>query len=228
LSTALVQYEVETYYIAQGLILPDYPNHQVGHVVLESKRRLNLLTCQSLTCRTHWAPWPWTHCPAQPAASPATRTCCHQHYKDALLVTTLQQYWIGLITSVNSWPNFEWLDTTIAAIPFVAAPPPPPPATVNPSQPVLPLTTFANWGVMTFEAGNTTTLAEPNNYASPPELCVACNYSQLSNRTWPWADNNCGMQLPFICRIARKWPTAAGLRLMLCCSRVPIKHVSAA
>ena len=115
-------------------------------------------------------------------------------------------YWIGLTSSANSWPNFEWLDTTLEAIPLVMAPPPPPPAASNPAQPVLARTTFANWGTMTFGAGNSTTLAEPNDYASPPELCVAANYSQVTNLTWPWADNNCGLQMPAICRLTGESP----------------------
>jgi hypothetical protein len=124
-----------------------------------------------------------------------------------------QTYWIGLRATANSYPNFAWLDSTIAAIPLVLAPPPPPPVAETPLDPVLPPDTYFNWGTLltpnSSNASEILSFPEPNNFAMPPELCGAANYSQVTNVTWPWTDVGCGMDMPFICRQTRE-PTCAG------------------
>ncbi len=115
----------------------------------------------------------------------------------------LQQYWLGLATALSSWPNFEWVASRMPQLPMVAAPPPPPPATGTVDPPVLPPDSYTNWGALLLTNG--TSLVEPNNAVSPPELCGVGNYSQVTNVTWPWADASCELQLPFMCRVTRGW-----------------------
>lgn len=133
-----------------------------------------------------------------------------------------QTYWLGLRTTLNSHPNFDWVDGTIPAIPLVLAPPPPPPDVDTPQEPVLSPDTYYNWGTLqAVNASNTSevlTYPEPNNFAMPPELCGAANYTQVTNGTWPWTDVNCGLQMPFMCRQTREWHSwlAPAMLLLIC------------
>ena len=43
---------------------------------------------------------------------------------------------------------------------------------------------------------------EPNNL-NPPEDCVVGNFTEAFNGAWGWADVNCGLELPYICRVIR-------------------------
>jgi hypothetical protein len=43
-------------------------------------------------------------------------------------------------------------------------------------------------------------LQEPNNFERKPELCAAANASQTYSMAWGWADQNCGVKMPFMCK----------------------------
>jgi hypothetical protein len=173
---------VEAYYISMGFLLPAYSVHKVrGSLWALAQHNLG----RSVRLRGH---------PMRPS-EPANH---------ATGPPPPQTYWMGLRSTLNGYPNFEWIDNTIPAIPLIMAPPPPPPDTGTIMDPVYPPKTYQNWGNLTLSNG--TGVAEPNNLVSPPELCVACNYTQVSNVTWAWADASCGIQMPFMCRQTRGWP----------------------
>jgi hypothetical protein len=93
-------------------------------------------------------------------------------------------YWMGLNTS--SWPNFTWLDRSLAP-------------DYN--------STYTHWGL--------SPTPEPNNRPNPPELCAGANISQAfstlpNNSAWGWSDANCSLSYNFICKILREPPRPAG------------------
>jgi hypothetical protein len=91
-----------------------------------------------------------------------------------LLPAWHKAYWIGLSTeSTRSWPRFQWLDGT--------------PGPDN--------MTYLHWGTMSPQG-----LQEPNNFERKPELCAAANASQTYSMAWGWADQNCGVKMPFMCK----------------------------
>ncbi len=51
---------------------------------------------------------------------------------------------------------------------------------------------------------------EPNNL-NPPEDCVVGNVTEAFSGAWGWADVNCDLELPYICRVIR-----GCLRLVMC------------
>lgn len=60
---------------------------------------------------------------------------------------------------------------------------------------------YQHWGSYPVDA--TTSLPEPNNIDNP-EYCAVANYSQRygAPQVWAFADANCGIRAPFICRIS--------------------------
>jgi hypothetical protein len=86
-------------------------------------------------------------------------------------------YWLGLVAdrALGSW---RWLD-------FLPAPS---------------LRSYQHWGSITLATGRA--VPEPNNLG-PPETCAVANASQAFDEpaAWGWADANCGLRLPFICKL---------------------------
>jgi hypothetical protein len=101
-------------------------------------------------------------------------------------------YWLGLNTTAAAWPAFTFLDGTPA--PNTSA------GTYAP---------WGNWSEPVFDVDLNATVdvvvPEPNNLV-PLEYCVGANYSQLVNRSrvWPWADDNCNHQWPYMCEMLRE------------------------
>jgi hypothetical protein len=56
---------------------------------------------------------------------------------------------------------------------------------------------YKHWGM--YQPNNS---PEPNNLDAP-EDCVAGNFSEAFNGAWGWADVNCDLELPYICRVIR-------------------------
>jgi hypothetical protein len=43
----------------------------------------------------------------------------------------------------------------------------------------------------------------------PPENCAAANYSEAYEGAWGWADSQCGVKLPYMCKILGGWRARA-------------------
>jgi hypothetical protein len=80
-------------------------------------------------------------------------------------------YWVGLRSSASTWPRFQWASSNI---------PPPSPLT------------YEHWGL-------SESVREPDNLAGN-EYCGAANYTQVYSNAWGWADFNCSVAMPFVCR----------------------------
>lgn len=107
-------------------------------------------------------------------------------------------YWLGLrVPDRETWPHFRWLDGS--------------PAPFNPDEQ---LGEYARWGYGV--KGDGRRYWEPDS-GSPPEYCVAANYSQLQHDDglWGWSDERCELALPFICKVAGEqaagWHGAGGV-----------------
>ncbi len=85
-------------------------------------------------------------------------------------------YWMGL--EAISRTRWQWLEPSV-------------PDLAGPGK------VYTNWGV------SPDGRAEPNN-RFPPENCGASNMSQLANGAGGWADANCQVKLPFICKMIRE------------------------
>lgn len=107
-----------------------------------------------------------------------------------LLPTFHTAYWIGLQSDV--WPRFYWLDNIT-----------PSPDTFG---------AYKHWGAFMQGGKNVT---EPNNLAGS-ETCAAGNLTQSYGQASGWADADCNIKLPFMCKIRRKRPLR--LELALTCS----------
>jgi hypothetical protein len=81
-------------------------------------------------------------------------------------------YWMGLRSSKITWPTFEYMSYSVPA-----------PDGDN----------YEHWGVSDL-------WREPDNRAGA-EFCGAANYTEIFSEAWGWADNNCTMPLPYICRV---------------------------
>jgi hypothetical protein len=91
-------------------------------------------------------------------------------------------YWMGLRTNATAEPRrYTWIDPTLV------------------SQVYDPSSSYAHWG-------NAAGQAEPNNLYFPPELCIGANFSGSYEGAAGWADANCGMKYPIMCRLAREQP----------------------
>ena len=80
-------------------------------------------------------------------------------------------YWLGLKVEPAAWPRFQWISNSI---------------------PVPGPQTYEHWGL-------SESYREPDNRGGN-EYCGVANYSQAYSNAWGWADSNCTMTLPFICR----------------------------
>lgn len=90
-------------------------------------------------------------------------------------------YWMGLRTNATAEPRkYTWIDPTLV------------------TQVYDPSSSYAHWG-------NAAGQAEPNNLYFPPELCIGANFSGSFEGAAGWADANCGMKYPIMCRLARGW-----------------------
>jgi hypothetical protein len=96
--------------------------------------------------------------------------------------TFMPAYWIGLKSSAASWPRFQWASSSIAA-----------PGPMS----------YDHWGL-----GDS--WQEPDNRGGG-EYCGAANYTQAYSNAWGWADENCSVALPYICRQDGGCLGAAGL-----------------
>ncbi len=105
-----------------------------------------------------------------------------------LLPAYHKSYWLGLVADPPAnqrqgpFSSWRWLDYL------------PPPSKA----------TYQHWG--TLMMGNGRSRPEPNNLVAP-ELCAAANASQAYDEpsTWGWADANCTIRMPFMCKTLRKW-----------------------
>jgi hypothetical protein len=89
-------------------------------------------------------------------------------------------YWIGMRINSTSEPrNFSWVDPSLP-VGFVFEPG----------------SSYSHWGTAQGQA-------EPNNFYFPPEMCVGANFSQAYDDAAGWADANCGMRYPIMCKLAR-------------------------
>jgi hypothetical protein len=83
-------------------------------------------------------------------------------------------YWLGLyVAPYTNWPNFRWINGMIGPNNW----------------------TYNHWG--TYKPG---THLEPNN-VYPPEHCAGANMTEAFDSAFGWGDENCDMQLPFICEV---------------------------
>jgi hypothetical protein len=107
-----------------------------------------------------------------------------------LLPTFHTAYWLGLQSDV--WPKFYWVDNV----------------TPNPEG-----TAYKHWGAYVVSGRN---LSEPNNLAGT-ETCGAGNLTQSYGQASGWADADCNLKLPFMCRIRRGWPACQQPPSPQCC-----------
>jgi hypothetical protein len=96
-----------------------------------------------------------------------------------LLPTFHKVYWIGLNSSLGTYPNFTWVDNRT-------------PGPSNSSK------YYSHWG--RFKPSKE---YEPNNLITPPELCGCANVTEAfgSPPTWGWADWNCSAKFPVMCKM---------------------------
>jgi hypothetical protein len=110
-------------------------------------------------------------------------------------------YWIGAqVPPVNSWPNFEWIDST------------PGPNVTG---------AYSHWGYYMPQ-----NIIEPNNIFKQ-ELCAGANQTQAWAGAWGWADTKCDVAYPLLCRKNRgwrAWQSACWLPGCGVVSLVPLKH----
>jgi hypothetical protein len=132
-------------------------------------------------------------------------------YADVFEQAEVEKYFADEGVLMAAYHKAYWLG-------LVAIPPPAASvASARPSSPGGQQTPFASWrwldflpppGRSTYQHWGTLTLAngksrvEPNNLA-PPEACAAANASQAYDdpAAWGWADANCALKLPSICKL---------------------------
>jgi hypothetical protein len=85
-------------------------------------------------------------------------------------------YWMGLVAATRT--QWRWLEPAV-------------PSLSGPGK------VYTNWGM------SPDGRPEPNN-RQPPEDCGAANMTQLANGAGGWADANCQVKLPFICKMIRE------------------------
>jgi hypothetical protein len=127
-----------------------------------------------------------------------------------------QRYWLGLAVvppDPEAWGNFTWLDGSLQpdmVFPFLVfggysnwwvAPPPPPPQPPPPGSDVPPEDPAPQAPDLSSPPPPAGPQSEPNNH-DPPELCAAASYAQATNGgAWGWGDANCGLAMPFVCKV---------------------------
>jgi hypothetical protein len=99
-------------------------------------------------------------------------------------------YWMGLRLNSTTEPRkYTWIDPSLEI------------------QELDQFTDYMHWGS---SAGQ----QEPNNLHFPPEMCTSGNFTQAFEGAAGWADANCGMKYPIMCRLARRWHSSCS-RIML-------------
>ena len=83
-------------------------------------------------------------------------------------------YWMGLISSPSTYPKFRWSNALL-----------PPPNRF--------LGRYEHWGAYPFGQ-------EPDNKTGA-DYCTVGNRTEAYSLAWGWADANCSMLLPSICRV---------------------------
>jgi hypothetical protein len=91
-------------------------------------------------------------------------------------------YWLGLNTS--KWPAFSWVDSS--------------PMPANPWSGYQ-VGAYNHWGYYMPQ-----NVIEPND-KMPPENCAGANYTEAWGGAWGWADTNCKVVYPFMCKRAGGW-----------------------
>jgi hypothetical protein len=108
-----------------------------------------------------------------------------------------KQYWIGYqVPPTDAWPNFTQVDRTT------------------------PASSYRHWGMALL--GNR---SEPDNRAGN-ENCAAANSTLEYGGAWGWSDASCGMALPFMCRLLRRWRRTKSLERISMLMMVPV-HTAA-
>lgn len=100
-------------------------------------------------------------------------------------------YWMGLRLNGTTEPRkYTWVDPTLEISELDQ------------------FTDYMHWGS---SAGQ----QEPNNLYFPPEMCTAGNFTQTFEGAAGWADANCGMKYPIMCRLARRCHGSLGSGMIL-------------
>jgi hypothetical protein len=108
-----------------------------------------------------------------------------------LLPSYHKNYWIGLTTTADTWPQFDWLDRNVP----------------SPSQ------GYAHWGTFSFGGFST---PEPNN-GNFPENCAVANWTESYGSAWGWADANCAIMASVVCRRLRECLASLSFCLVASC-----------
>ena len=100
-----------------------------------------------------------------------------------LLPSFHKTYWLGLTSTPDNWPAFDWIDRNVASPAANGA--------------------YSHWGTYSADGFKT---PEPNN-GMFPENCAVANFSQAHGAppAWGWADANCGISATVMCRRLREW-----------------------
>lgn len=103
-----------------------------------------------------------------------------QHYiKSGLLYTTHTPfYWLGLVSSPDTYPKFVWAN----------AMQPPPNRFLN---------SYEHWGAYPYGQ-------EPDNRTGA-DFCAGGNLTEAYSLAWGWADSNCSVLAPSICKVDGAW-----------------------
>jgi hypothetical protein len=110
-------------------------------------------------------------------------------------------YWMGLISSPESYPKFRWANNLL-----------PPPNRFQGN--------YEHWGAYPFGR-------EPDN-TTWADYCTVGNQTEAYSLAWGWADTNCSLLAPSICRVdgeARTHAGTAGARRRLRrCPHTCVRH----
>ncbi len=113
-----------------------------------------------------------------------------QHYiKSGLLYPTHTPfYWLGLVSSPDTYPRFVWANAMQ-----------PPPNRF--------LDSYEHWGAYPYGQ-------EPDNRTGA-DFCAGGNLTEAYSLAWGWADSNCSVLAPSICKIDSAWHSCSASN---CCA----------